>query len=382
MQLQIKTIGDTPQGAGVDLCVGRIDVSGCGGASAGVATPGPAPRSGKIVLDLDLAEGRSNTVSDLATPMTEYTITNAQATGRYGDPMGPAWKSGKAIGPSCLRFDGYSTLIRMGALAPKALEGGVTASAWVAPYAFEWGDAPDSPRLSALLSQADLERAIGFVFGLYRYGTWGVSLGNGLQMPTLLVARDEDRVRRNAWSHIAFTYDPRTQRVRFFRNGAEVLTGQVSIGKLVMPKIDLQIGRHSEALGIVDVFKFNSFAGLANHIRMHDYALDDRQIKAMVEADLLTIGGQVPELDFDDVDIGPAYLATDRHRPAFHAQPNFGWMNEPHAPIYYNGKYHLFYQKNPFGPFWHQIHWGHWVSDDMVHWSEVDIENRGISVPR
>jgi sucrose-6-phosphate hydrolase SacC (GH32 family) len=48
-------------------------------------------------------------------------------------------------------------------------------------------------------------------------------------------------------------------------------------------------------------------------------------------------------------------------------------MNEPHAPFYYNGKYHLFYQHNPHGPFWHQIHWGHWVSDDMVTWDNLPV---------
>jgi sucrose-6-phosphate hydrolase SacC (GH32 family) len=48
-------------------------------------------------------------------------------------------------------------------------------------------------------------------------------------------------------------------------------------------------------------------------------------------------------------------------------------MNEPHAPFYFQGRYHLFFQKNPFGPFWHQIHWGHWVSSDMVQWRELPI---------
>src|SRR5690606_12486726 len=41
--------------------------------------------------------------------------------------------------------------------------------------------------------------------------------------------------------------------------------------------------------------------------------------------------------------------------------------------IYFEGKYHLFYQHNPQGPYWAQIHWGHWVSDDMVNWRDLPI---------
>ena len=48
-------------------------------------------------------------------------------------------------------------------------------------------------------------------------------------------------------------------------------------------------------------------------------------------------------------------------------------MNEPHAPVYYDGKYHIFYQHNPQGPYWHQIHWGHAVSDDLVHWEDLPV---------
>jgi sucrose-6-phosphate hydrolase SacC (GH32 family) len=46
-------------------------------------------------------------------------------------------------------------------------------------------------------------------------------------------------------------------------------------------------------------------------------------------------------------------------------------MNEPHGPLYYDGQYHLFYQHNPNGPYWANIHWGHWVSDDLVHWRHL-----------
>ncbi|EES73881.1 glycosyl hydrolase family 32 [Paenibacillus sp. oral taxon 786 str. D14] len=66
-------------------------------------------------------------------------------------------------------------------------------------------------------------------------------------------------------------------------------------------------------------------------------------------------------------------LLQDRHRPQYHVSPPAHWMNEPHAPIYFDGKYHLFYQHNPLGPFFYHIHWGHWVSEDLVHWRDLPV---------
>ncbi len=66
-------------------------------------------------------------------------------------------------------------------------------------------------------------------------------------------------------------------------------------------------------------------------------------------------------------------LAGDVNRPVFHATPPEKWMNEPHAPFFFNGKYHLFYQSNPHGPYFNNLNWGHWVSDDMVNWAQMPV---------
>lgn len=66
-------------------------------------------------------------------------------------------------------------------------------------------------------------------------------------------------------------------------------------------------------------------------------------------------------------------IAHDPRRPEYHLLPQHNWMNDPNGPIWWKGKYHLFYQLNPHAAVWGDMHWGHAVSTDMVHWHHQPI---------
>lgn len=66
-------------------------------------------------------------------------------------------------------------------------------------------------------------------------------------------------------------------------------------------------------------------------------------------------------------------LANDPDRPQFHFLPPSNWMNDPNAPVWFQGEYHMFYQYNPKAAQWDTMHWGHATSPDMLHWKHLPI---------
>lgn len=59
---------------------------------------------------------------------------------------------------------------------------------------------------------------------------------------------------------------------------------------------------------------------------------------------------------------------SEADRPDFHLSSRIGWMNDPNGFGYYGGQYHMFYQYHPYNAMWGPMHWGHAVSEDMLHW--------------
>lgn len=83
----------------------------------------------------------------------------------------------------------------------------------------------------------------------------------------------------------------------------------------------------------------------------------------------------------DDVPIERMFIADtiveqseiyrEKNRPQYHFTSRRGWLNDPNGLIFADGLFHLYYQHNPYDRDGSVKHWGHAVSDDLVHWREL-----------
>ena len=62
-------------------------------------------------------------------------------------------------------------------------------------------------------------------------------------------------------------------------------------------------------------------------------------------------------------------MSADPYRPLYHFVSPESAMNDPNGLCFWQGRWHLFYQGYP--PEDKRQHWGHTVSDDLIHWRDL-----------
>ncbi|AUS26718.1 GH32 C-terminal domain-containing protein [Paenibacillus polymyxa] len=302
----------------------------------------------------------------------QYVFNQAEFT----KPCPPRWRQG-VIGNGLL-FDGYSTYIAHSfdegnQNTEPEYRSALSIGVWVAPRSYEWGD---DGKLSAIANRYNLDRKQGYLLGMFRHGSWSFQVGLEGGDWKELWSPDGHELPKNEWSYVNAVFDGNQGEIKLYLNGSEIASAAVPRGSRLAEAADtdLLIGKNNHSSLLAEVFSLHMFSGIIDELKIYNRALSAEEVAASYRYVLDTFHeGIQPQLNYDEIKLDRTPLLLDRHRPQYHVSPPAHWMNEPHAPIYFDGQYHLFYQHNPQGPFFHQIHWGHWVSQDLVHWRDLPV---------
>jgi beta-fructofuranosidase len=326
----------------------------------------------QLLLHLTFDEGKGNIVKDQARRLGDAVVNYVLTDPLYQESgHDPAWNNNGAVGGSLL-FDGYSNYIKYSPQQIKVSGAAFSVSAWVAPRSFEWDD-PNaakngSEHLTAIASQFSTNGKSGFLLGYQRHGALSFQVGTGGAF-TKVWGWNLDRLEKYQWNLVTGVFDGNAGKAKLYLNGKQIGEANIASGsRITGTNVDLLIARNNEGQQYSPELPYRLHAGLLDDIRLYEAALPDDYIQSLYAQG--TENGMTKEVAFEDIWLHNV-LTGDYHRPQYHAGPYEHWMNEPHAPMYYNGKYHLFYQFNMQGPYWANICWGHWVSDDMVKWKQV-----------
>ncbi len=324
------------------------------------------PHKADLLLHVTFDEGKGLMVSDASGNVPDTELDYGLAHAAYMENQDPQWRS-EGIKGGCLLFDGSTTYITYNKNDIKVGGPALTVSAWIAPRTFEWDDPNAADRgtdkLTGIVSQINKEANQGFILGYQRHGRLSFQVGTGDEW--LTVWTNGDNLQKYQWNHVVGTFDAEAGEMCLYLNGELVASRSVPAGAEIAHARNrtLLIGRNGDGERLVAGF-LNVASGYMDEVKLYSCALTSEEVAETYSS------VKVPEIKFEEIWL-QNILTTDYTRTQYHGGPYQFWMNEPHAPVYYNGMYHLFFQQNMTGSYWRNIGWGHFVSQDMVNWKPV-----------
>lgn len=314
-----------------------------------------------LLLHLAFNESGGTMAADSAGRFPDNEVEYLFEHAAYMENRDPQWRESGVEGGSLL-FDGCSTYLAYDQKDLCIGGDGFSISVWVAPRAFEWDDPTGAENgtehLTAIVSQYNKEKKQGILLGFQRFGRLCFQAGTGDSWHTLW---GDKNLEKYQWNLVTAVFDGKAGSMKLYLNGEDAgsleLPGRAAISSV--ENEDFLVGKNSYAEQIA-AGSYNMFSGLMDELKLYDRALSEDEISFT----------EPPQVVFDDIWL-ENLLTEDIYKTQYHGGPYEHWMNEPHAPLYYNGMYHLFYQNNMVGTYWRNICWGHLVSEDMVNWKPV-----------
>ena len=260
---------------------------------------------------------------------------------------------------SAFMFDGYATWFEGRPIAFQQAKD-ITLTFVIAPLSYE-------TVVSGLISQySDIEKK-GFYIGITKLGRVIVGFGDGFShVEYETIDRHLDKYQ---WNVVTVIIDCTSGWSTIIVNGIVSNRKQFARQRRVLnPDLPCYVGK------FVDEKKFNKNAKQGTyHGYMYTLLIET---KAKVMEDVIQQHKQMSICNqFGTIQtiLDRAAYQMDCNRPRYHLIAPGKWMNEPHAPMYYNGYYHIFYQANQHAPLFDNLQWGHMISTDMVHWKDLKL---------